>query len=135
MKGLFFVSFVLTFNTNDIVSSNHLTQMSSKEQEKFFQSCQFHILSQSQQEVVTKCNEKVAVHSEYVECSTPILENAGNEIKNKCCTNCLQCSGCEDDRSASMNYYEFDSPGAVSTDLDSGEETKPPTSNNLRNNF
>ena len=67
-------------------------------QSKFYQACQFKILSSAQQEVVTACADKTAVHYEYVQCSKNVPA-------------CLQCSGCEDARTVSVDQYEQDSPG------------------------
>ena len=100
---------LLLIATGSAVNLNLIQQS----QLQFFQSCQFRIMSNSQNEIVEKCNDKTAVNAEYVECSTPILNTASDEIRAKCCKNCLQCSGCENDQLGSSNDYEAHSPGNV----------------------
>ena len=95
-------------------------------QSKFYQACQFKILSSTQQEVVTACADKTAVHYEYVACSSPILTQASEQIIKKCCQHCLQCSGCEDARTVSVDQYEQDSPGEVAVVF--GPANRPRTS-------
>lgn len=93
--------------------------------------CQYNILLKAQSDVNQQCGSIISMHKEYQRCKQPVVEKAGREINEKCCKNCLECTGCED-VDIDDEDYEEDSPGRVEPGAESvggaqsaGEDAPP----------
>ena len=64
-----------------------------------------------------------SIRDDLNKCRMPKMKRQGKIINQKCCKHCSNCQGCEGLRALDEKVYERDSPGEVSTDPCTCQET------------